>query len=88
MHSALVVPQAALLGRPVVALVAGEGDETVLRHLVHLQAVGLGGLHGVSDDHLADQRQIRVKLRSIIFYLIVLNYIRGCVSRSGSALDP
>jgi hypothetical protein len=39
-----VVPEAALLGRPVVALVTREGDETVLRHLVHLQAVGLGGL--------------------------------------------
>ncbi len=44
MHGPLVVPEAALLGRPVVALVTGEGDETVLRHLVHLQAVGLGGL--------------------------------------------
>jgi len=43
-HGPLVVPEAALLGRPVVALVTGEGDETVLRHLVHLQAVGLGRL--------------------------------------------
>jgi hypothetical protein len=39
-----VVPEAALLGRPVVALVTREGDETVLRHLVHLQAVGLSRL--------------------------------------------
>ncbi len=44
MHGPLVVPEAALLGRPVVALVAGKGDETVLGHLVHLQAVGLSGL--------------------------------------------
>jgi hypothetical protein len=43
-HGPLVVPEAALLGRPVVALVTREGDETVLRHLVHLQAVGLGRL--------------------------------------------
>ncbi len=44
MHGPLVVPEAALLGCPVVALVTREGDETVLGHLVHLQAVGLGGL--------------------------------------------
>ncbi len=44
MHGPLVVPEAALLGRPVVALVTREGDQTVLRHLVHLQAVGLGRL--------------------------------------------
>jgi hypothetical protein len=43
-HGPLVVPEAALLGRPVVALVTREGDQTVLGHLVHLQAVGLGGL--------------------------------------------
>ncbi len=43
-HRPLVVSQAALHGGLVVALVAGEGDETVLGHLVHLEAVGLGGL--------------------------------------------
>ncbi len=48
MHGPLVVPEAALLGRPVVALVTGERDETVLRHLVHLQAVGLGRLATVT----------------------------------------
>jgi len=44
MHRPLVVSQAALHRGLVVALVAGEGDETVLGHLVHLEAVGLGGL--------------------------------------------
>ncbi len=43
-HGPLVVSQAALHRGLIVALVAGEGDETVLGHLVHLQAIGLGGL--------------------------------------------
>jgi len=43
-HRSFVISQAALHGGLVVALIAGEGDEAVLRHLVHLEAVGLGGL--------------------------------------------
>jgi hypothetical protein len=44
MHSSLVISQTALLRRPIIALVAGEGDPSVLGHLVHLETVGLRGL--------------------------------------------
>jgi hypothetical protein len=44
MHSSLVISQTALLCRPIIAFVAGEGDASVLGHLVHLETVGLRGL--------------------------------------------